>query len=82
MAAKVPFVATLRLLWFLADYEVIFMSPECHLGANIKVAGTYSELLCEVFRLTVWSWRKRLLHLGQPNYNYLHSWKNLNMQFG
>ena len=35
------------------------MSQECHLGANIKVAETYSELLCEVFSLAVWSWRKK-----------------------
>lgn len=34
---------------------------------------TYSELLCEVFSLIVWSWQNGLLYTGQPNYNYFYS---------
>lgn len=50
MGFEVPLVASLKLMWFLLDYGVIrYMSQECHSGANIKVAQTYSELLRELF---------------------------------
>lgn len=78
MGFEVPLVASLKLMWFLLDYGVIrYMSQECHSGANIKVAQTYSELLWELFSLTVESRTN-----GCQIQVQLHSWQYPTRQSG
>lgn len=78
MGLEVPLVALLKLMWFLVDYGVIrFMSQECQSAANIKVARTHSELLWELFSLTVESRTN-----GCQIRVQLHSWQCPTRQFG